>query len=236
MHDILIRGGTLFDGTGNPGGAGGGVAITAGRTRAARKTIDATGLAVAPGFIDIKTHSDFTLPINPKAESKVRQGVTTEIIGHCGFSVAPALPGKVELLRDYLSPSAPWLPFREVSFPDYLASFPPTAVNAGMLVGHNTLRLMVMGMDARPPTTGELNRMITLLGEALDAGARGLSSGLFTAPGSYAQADEMIALCHVVKRHNGGYFTHLRDEAGKVIEAVEEAIAGAREGGGRGQM
>ena len=72
-----------------------------------------TGLAVAPGFIDIKTHSDFTLPINPKAESKVRQGVTTEIIGHCGFSVAPALPGKVELLRDYLSPSAPWLPFRE---------------------------------------------------------------------------------------------------------------------------
>ena len=69
----------------------------------AAKLIDATGLAVAPGFIDIKTHSDFTLPINPKAESKVRQGVTTEIIGHCGFSVAPALPGKVELLRDYLS-------------------------------------------------------------------------------------------------------------------------------------
>ena len=72
---------------------------------------------MAPGFIDIKTHSDFTLPINPKAESKVRQGVTTEIIGHCGFSVAPALPGKVELLRDYLSPSAPWLPFKETTFP-----------------------------------------------------------------------------------------------------------------------
>ena len=68
----------------------------------ARKIIDAQNLAVAPGFIDIKTHSDFTLPINPKAESKVRQGVTTEIIGHCGFSVAPALPGKVELLKDYL--------------------------------------------------------------------------------------------------------------------------------------
>jgi N-acyl-D-amino-acid deacylase len=91
---------------------------------------------VAPGFIDIKTHSDFTLPINPKAESKVRQGVTTEIVGHCGFSVAPVLPGKVDLLRDYLSPSAPWLPFRETSFPDYLATFPATAVNAGMLVGH----------------------------------------------------------------------------------------------------
>ena len=146
------------------------------------------GLAVAPGFIDIKTHSDFTLPINPKAESKVRQGVTTEIVGHCGFSVAPALPGKVELLKDYLSPSAPWLPFRETSFPDYLASFPPTAVNAGMLVGHNTLRLMVMGMAERAPSAAELAPMIALLEDALDAGAFGLSSGLFTPPGSYAAA------------------------------------------------
>ena len=191
---------------------------------AAAKTIEAEGLAVAPGFIDIKTHSDFTLPINPKAESKVRQGVTTEIIGHCGFSVAPALAGKVELLRDYLSPSAPWLPFRETTFPHYLDSFPATAVNAGMLVGHNTLRLMVMGMESRPPTADELSRMIALLEEALAAGALGMSSGLFTAPGSYAQPDEMIALCHVVKRHNAGYFTHIRDESNKVIEAVEEAI------------
>ncbi len=122
----------------------------------AQPAIDAEGLAVAPGFIDIKTHSDFTLPINPKAESKLRQGVTTEIIGHCGFSVAPVLPGKVELLRDYLSPSAPWLPFRELSFPDYLDTFPATALNPGMLVGHNTLRLMVMGMDQRAPTADEL--------------------------------------------------------------------------------
>ncbi len=183
---------------------------------------------MAPGFIDIKTHSDFTLPINPKAESKVRQGVTTEIIGHCGFSVAPALPGKVELLRDYLSASAPWLPFEETTFPQYLDSFPATAVNAGMLVGHNTLRLMVMGMDERPPTPGELAAMIALLEDALAAGALGLSSGLFTAPGSYAQPDEMIALCHVLKRHNAGYFTHIRDESNKVIEAVEEAIAIAR--------
>ena len=100
---------------------------------------------MTPGFIDIKTHSDFTLPINPKAESKVRQGVTTEIIGHCGFSVAPVLPGKLELIRDYLSASAPWLPFRETGFPEYLDSFPPVAVNAGMLVGHHTLRLNVDG-------------------------------------------------------------------------------------------
>ncbi len=231
MHDILIRGGTAFDGSGGPG-VPGDVLIADGRIAAigqhlagnARKTIDAQGLAVAPGFIDIKTHSDFTLPINPKAESKVRQGVTTEIIGHCGFSVAPALPGKVDLLKDYLSPSAPWLPFRERTFPDYLDTFPATSVNAGMLVGHNTLRLMVMGMANRAPTADEMAAMIALLEEALQAGALGMSSGLFTPPGSYAEPDEMIALGHVLKRHNAGYFTHLRDESNHVLEALAEAI------------
>src|SRR5437762_1150234 len=156
--DILIRGGTLYDGSSRPGGRGD-VAIADGRIAqirrdlagTAERVIDAAGLAVTPGFIDIKTHSDFTLPINPKAESKVRQGVTTEIIGHCGFSVAPVLPGKTQLLADYLSGGAPWLPFREVSFPDYLDSFPKVAVNAGMLVGHNTLRLMAMGLEDRAP-------------------------------------------------------------------------------------
>jgi N-acyl-D-amino-acid deacylase len=230
-YDILIRGGLLIDGSGGAPRRGD-LAIRAGRIAAigtdlgdaGSKVIDADGLAAAPGFIDIKTHSDFTLPINPKAESKVRQGVTTEIIGHCGFSVAPALPGKVELLRDYLSPSAPWLPFKATTFRDYLDGFPATAVNAGMLVGHNTLRLMVMGMAERAPTPRELEAMIALLEEALDAGALGLSSGLFTAPGSYAPPDEMVALCRVVQRYDGGYFTHIRDESSKVLEAVEEAI------------
>ena len=229
--DILIKGGLVFDGAGHPGVKSdvlvrdGAIAdIAPAISASAARVIDADGLAVAPGFIDIKTHSDFTLPINPKAESKLRQGVTSEIIGHCGFSVAPVLPGKVELLRDYLSPSAPWLPFRELSFPDYLDTFPATALNPGMLVGHNTLRLMVMGMDQRAPTPDELDRMIALLEDGLKAGALGLSSGLFTSPGSYAAPDEMIALCNVVKRYNGGYFTHIRDESNKVIEAVEEAI------------
>ena len=231
-HDILIRNGTVYDGSGAPG-AGSDIAIAAGRIvgiapridEPAARTIDAAGLAVSPGFIDIKTHSDFTLPINPKAESKVRQGVTTEIIGHCGFSVAPCQPGKVELLRDYLSPSAPWLPFRELTFPAYLDTFPATAVNAGMLVGHNTLRLMVMGMDNRAPTQAELDAMIALLEDGLKAGALGMSSGLFTSPGSYAKPDEMIAFGHVLKRYNAQYFTHLRDESSTVLESVEEAIA-----------
>jgi N-acyl-D-aspartate/D-glutamate deacylase len=233
--DILIRRGTIIDGSGSPG-ATGDIGIAGGRITAlgpslagdAEKVINADGLAVTPGFIDIKTHSDFVLPINPKAESKVRQGVTTEIIGHCGFSVAPVLPGKTQLLADYLSGGAPWLPFREMSFPEYLDTFPAVAVNAGMLVGHNTLRLMVMGLEDRSPTEAELSHMIALLEDGLRAGALGMSSGLFTPPGSFAKRDEMIALCAVLKRHNAAYFTHIRDESNKVLEGVEEAIDIAR--------
>ena len=233
--DILIRGGTVIDGSGRAGDIAD-VAITGGRVARigpalagdAARIVDAAGLAVTPGFIDIKTHSDFTLPINPKAESKVRQGVTTEIIGHCGFSVAPVLPGKAQMLADYLSGGAPWLPFREVSFPDYLDNFPAVAVNAGMLVGHNTLRLMTMGLEDRSPRPAELNEMTRLLEEGLGAGALGLSTGLFTPPGSFAESAEIMALCAVVARHRAGYFTHIRDESNKVLEAVEEAIAVAR--------
>jgi N-acyl-D-amino-acid deacylase len=233
--DILIRHGTLIDGSGHPGTVGD-IALHAGSIAAlgpnlagdANKIIDADGLAVTPGFIDIKTHSDFVLPINPKAESKVRQGVTTEIIGHCGFSVAPVLPGKAQALANYLSGGAPWLPFREMSFPEYLDTFPAVAVNAGMLVGHNTLRLMVMGLEDRAPTGAELGQMITLLEDGLRSGALGMSSGLFTPPGSFAKPDEMATLCGALKRHNAGYFTHIRDEANKVMEGVDEAIDIAR--------
>jgi N-acyl-D-amino-acid deacylase len=233
--DMLIRGGTLVDGSGSPGITGD-IAVAAGRIAAlgplltgdSDRLIDAEGLAVTPGFIDIKTHSDFVLPINPKAESKVRQGVTTEIIGHCGFSVAPVLPGKAQMLADYLSGGAPWLPFREMSFPEYLDTFPTVAVNTGMLVGHNTIRLMVMGLEDRAPTAAELGQMIALLEDGLRAGALGLSSGLFTPPGSFARPDEILALCTVLKRHNAGYYTHIRDESSRVLESVEEAIDVAR--------
>lgn len=233
-YDLLIRGGMLYDGTGAPG-VRRDLAISGDRIVAigdlgsrgdvaSRRTIDAGGLVVAPGFIDIKTHSDFTLPINPRAESKIRQGVTTEIIGHCGFSVAPVLPGKVDLLRDYLSPSAPWLPFRETTFADYVRTYPATSVNVGMLVGHNTLRLMAMGMDERAPSADELALMQRLTAEALDAGALGLSTGLFTSPGAYADLEEIVALGQVTQAKGGRYFTHLRDESNRVFEAVDEAI------------
>lgn len=236
--EFLIRGGTVIDGTGAPGFPGD-VAVRAGRIAAVGRdltpggaaVVDASGKVVAPGFIDIKTHSDWTLPLMPHAESKVRQGVTTEVIGHCGYSCAPALPGKAEALAQYLSPSAPWLEFRETSFADYVESYPATSVNRAMLVGHNTLRLMSMGLEDRPPEPSELASMGRLLAEALDAGALGMSSGLFTAPGSYAEAEELVALGRILAGRGGRYFTHLRDEANSVFDAVEEAIEFAAQTG-----
>jgi N-acyl-D-aspartate/D-glutamate deacylase len=231
VDDLLIRGGHVIDGTGAPG-RDADVAVRGDRivaieprsSRSARRVLDARSLIVAPGLIDIHTHSDFTLPLNPRAESKIRQGVTTEVVGNCGFSVAPALPGRVEMLRQYLASSAPWLTFRESSFADYVATFPATSVNVIVQVGHHTLRLMAAGMDERPLTDGERALMTQLLEEALAAGAWGLSTGLFTAPGGYADAAEIHALARVLARHGAAYASHIRDEANHVFEAVREAI------------
>src|SRR2546428_2666410 len=232
MDELLIRGGHVIDGSGAPGfdadvsvDAGRIVAIERKSSRAAHRVIDARGQVVTPGLIDIHTHSDFTLPLNPRAESKIRQGLTLEVVGNCGFSVAPALPDRVGMLREYLAASAPSLPFGESSFTDYVRSFPPTSVNVIMQVGHNTLRLMTAGMENRPLTSAEQAAMEVLLAEALAAGAWGLSSGLFTAPGCYADSAEILALARVLRRHGAAYSSHIRDEADHVGDAVREAIA-----------
>lgn len=229
--ELLIRGGQLVDGSGAAPfladvGIAGGRIVAIGRNlpSARARVIEARDRIVAPGFIDIKTHSDWTLPLMPLCESKVRQGVTTEVIGHCGYSCAPVLPGKAEALASYLGPSAPWLDFRETNFADYVDGFPATSVNRVMLVGHNTLRLMVMGLEDRPPEHHELGAMRQLLIEALDAGVTGMSSGLFTPPGAFTDTDELVALGKVLREHGGIYFTHLRDEADRIDDAVDEAI------------
>ena len=235
---IVIRNGHVIDGTGAPGREAD-IAIADGRiaeigndiSAAGAEVVDASHRVVTPGFIDIKTHSDWTLPLMPQAESKIRQGVTTEVIGHCGYSCAPALPERVDALADYLSPSAPWLTFRATSFADYLAQYPPLSVNTIHLVGHNTLRLMAMGMEDRPPTDSELAHMRALLIEALDAGALGMSSGLFTAPGSYSDVEEMVSLGKTLVGAGARYFTHLRDEGNTVFDSVAEAMEFAEQVG-----
>jgi N-acyl-D-amino-acid deacylase len=232
MDDLLIRGGHVIDGSGAAGrdgdvsiGNGRIVALESRSTRPAHRVIDARGQVVAPGFIDIHTHSDFTLPLNPRAESKIRQGVTLEVVGNCGFSAAPCLPDQAAMLRQYLASSGPWLTYRDSTFADYVAAFPATSVNVILQVGHNTLRLMIAGLDNRPLTPDELVTMELLLEEALAAGAWGLSSGLFTAPGNFADAAEIHALARVLRRHGGAYSTHMRDEGDHLFEAVREAIA-----------
>src|SRR5213593_4636743 len=191
MDDLLIRGGQLIDGTGAQAreadvsvSAGRIVAVEPRAARPARRVIDARG-----------------------------QVVTLEVVGNCGFSVAPVLPGRAAMLREYLASSAPWLPFGETSFTNYVAAFPPTALNVVLQVGHNTLRLMTAGMDDRALTADEHATMNRLLAEALAAGAWGLSSGLFAAPGCWAEPDELHALARVLRRHGAAYPSHNRDEA-----------------------
>jgi N-acyl-D-amino-acid deacylase len=231
MHDLIVRGGQVVDGTGGPARrldvavAGGRIAALGEHLGEARRVIDAAGQVVAPGFIDIHTHSDYSLPANPRAESKIRQGVTTEVVGNCGYSVAPVPADRVGALREYLAASGPWYDFRESTFARYVEEFPETSVNVALQVGHNTLRLIVAGMEPRSLRPDELGRMTRLLEEGLDAGAIGLSSGLFTPPGAFASPEEMHALGAVLRRHGAAYASHIRNEAGGVLAAVDEAIA-----------
>ena len=240
MDDLLIRGGAVIDGTGAPTRRAD-VAVRDGRivafepdlVRPAHRTIDARGHVVAPGFIDVKTHSDFGLPLYPRAESRVHQGVTTEVGGSCGFTAAPIPPGRLAVVADYLASMGPGYDFRETTFASYLDAFPATSVNVALQVGHNTIRTAVMGMENRAPTTDEGRAMARLAEEALDAGAVAFTSGLFTAPGAYAAAPELEALVRIAVGFGAGYATHLRDEASQVVAAAREAVAMAERTGAR---
>lgn len=240
MQDLLIRGGEVVDGTGSRGyradvvvNGDRIVAIEPDYAGAARRVIEAQGHVVAPGFIDVKTHSDFTLPLYPRAESRVHQGITTELVGSCGFTAAPIPPGRLPIVTDYLSAMAPSLSFRETSFAAYIESFTATSVNVALQVGHNTVRTAVMGLDDRPPAAHEQAAMQHLVEEALDAGAVGVSSGPFTAPGAFASPQELESFARLAASRGAGYATHLRDEAATVFQAAQEAVAVAERTGAR---
>src|SRR5262245_954343 len=201
---MLIRNGSVIDGSGRPAFAADVLvegdriaAVAPGLEARDVPVIDATGLIVAPGFIDVHSHSDFFYLDCPSAESKVRQGVTTEVVGMCGFSPAPVGGDARRHLLEKMATArgarlhAEWNGFGE--FLDRLRAL-PLSLNVVPFVGHGAVRLAVVGPDARPATGEELGRMEALVGEAMDAGAFGLSTGLVYPPGVYAGTDEVVAL------------------------------------------
>ncbi|HQL86715.1 MAG TPA: amidohydrolase family protein, partial [Lentisphaeria bacterium] len=189
--------------------------------------LDATGLALAPGFIDVHSHSDAPILQCPTADSRVSQGITTEIVGNCGFSSACQ---ENRRLRDDGSSDVLWKDVR--SYAAEVERRQP-AVNIGTLCGHNTLRAMVIGYDKKAPTNDQLNQMKAILKQSLDQGALGFSSGLVYLPGRFADTAEVQALATVLQGTVKPYCTHLRDENAGIIEALQEAAAIASSGSKR---
>ncbi|MGV9316433.1 N-acyl-D-amino-acid deacylase family protein [Streptomyces sp. NPDC003691] len=251
-YDLLIRGGTVVDGTGAPRRPAD-VAVKGGRItvlppgghHTAAETVDADGRIVAPGFIDVHTHSDALAAcgdgggadagvLEELRLAPLLQGVTTEIAGNCGSSLFPALPGRLPGLAEHVRvvfglgavpPAA--------DFDGFAAGQDPALrrTHIASLVGHGTLRAGVMGFEDRPARADELSAMCGLLDRALTSGAAGLSSGLIYPPGGYASTDELVALAAVAARHRKPYVTHLRDEMAQVESALEEALEIARRSG-----
>ncbi len=230
---LLLRGGTVVDGTGTPGRAADVavegdriVAVAPGLTGAADRVVDVSGRVVAPGFIDMHSHSDLFYFACPSAESKIRQGVTTEVVGMCSFSQAPVRADQQALVKGWvggigLTPDLPWETFGE--YLDRLRSIRPS-VNVIHFVGHGALRMAAMGFEARPAAADDLRRMERGLGDAMDAGAWGFSTGLVYPPSAYAQTDELIALAKSMRTRHGYYFSHVRGESAMLLDSIAEAI------------
>lgn len=237
---ILIRGGTVVDGSGGAPFVAD-VAVAGDRIAAlgdlrgwkADTVLDAAGLVVSPGFIDMHGHSDLSLLVNGKAESKLRQGVTTEVIGMCGYSPAPSPPHRRERMRWEAGAWGRAVAWEWSTFGEYLEAMrrAGASVNVVPVVGHGTIRAAVMGEEGRAPTADELGAMKREVARALEEGAFGLSTGLVYAPGMWAETEELIALAAELKPRGGIYFTHIRGESDQLLEAIEEATRIGREAG-----
>jgi N-acyl-D-amino-acid deacylase len=248
MYSYLFRGVMLVDGSGTPPRkadvAVAGNRIVAVATRLdglATIRIDAAGLVLAPGFIDIHGHSDATLFRYPYVESKVFQGVTVEAVGNCGLGVFPVQAGRERDLTDYLQLHDFTLPEEGLTwghFTNYADRIDGIGlgIHVAPLVGHAPLRIAAVGMDNRPPMAFELELMQHLLATALNQGAWGMSSGLIYPPGSYAATDELVALARTVADHGALYASHIRSEGTGLMSALDEAITIGRESGARVQV
>ncbi len=238
MFDLIIRGGQVLDGTGTPAFRAD-VGIEGDRITAigdlsgasANQVIDATGRVVAPGFIDMHTHSDFTLPVNPLAESKVRQGVTTEVVANCGLATAPVSPATQDQLLRYVAFFDPGLTWEWTSLGEFLSFLQGNgiAVNVVPLVAHGAVRIAAMGFSDEAPSTDEMAQMKQLVTQAMDEGAWGLSTGLFYPPGAFAQTDEIVELARVASAKGGLYTSHIRSEGKTLLESIQEVVTIARE-------
>lgn len=237
MTDFVLRGGEVIDGSGRPrfradvAVAGDRVAAVGEVAKAAgARDIDVSGRIVAPGFIDVHTHDDRALFATPDMAMKASQGVTTVVTGNCGVSLAPltldrAPPPPLDLIGDrgdYLYPR----------FADYLAALDctPAALNAACLVGHSSLRVGTMSELDRPARDSEVAAMQARLQEALDAGAIGLSTGLYYAPAAHAPPVEVEALTRLLGPAGALYTTHMRDEGEHVLDSLDESFAAGRAG------
>ncbi len=214
QYDLLIQNGKIIDGTGNHWYYAD-VAVKDGRIArigrmkndSALRVIDAAGMVVAPGFIDVHTHIEGSVFDVPTAGNFILDGVTTVVTGNCGSSVTDV--------------QAFWRKLDSVKI----------SLNVATLIGHNSVRRAVMGDDKRPPEPHELNRMIALVEEGMRNGAVGFSTGLIYVPGTYAGTAEVVELARAAARHGGIYASHIRDEGDRVLEAIEEAIRIGREAG-----
>jgi N-acyl-D-amino-acid deacylase len=242
-YDLLIANATLIDGTGSPGrlasvAVNGDTIAAVGDLAAdsAGRVINGSGLVLAPGFIDMHTHSDRTLLVDPAAESKVRQGVTTEVIGNCGMSPTPAVGAVADEERTRLGRWGIDLTWRTMG--EYLDTLTHRGVgiNVVALVGHGAVRKAAMGYAMRAPDAAELTEIRRLVAESMVGGAFGMSFGGIYPPSNYAATDELIEAAKEVAAAGGMYACHMRNEREQLMEAVQESIKIGQESGAAVQI
>ncbi|MFR5471819.1 MAG: N-acyl-D-amino-acid deacylase family protein, partial [Romboutsia sp.] len=247
MLDIKIKNGVIIDGSGKDAykadlGITGDKITKIGdlSNEDAKTTIDAKGQVVSPGFIDMHTHSDMSLVYDRNASSRIRTGVTTDVIGNCGIGVAPVKEENKQLLLDYLGTrivgSMPvklelkWDSYE--SYIEYMEEKPP-AVNVAPLLAQGPIRIYEMGFSKEEPTDKELENMVELADDCMKQGPLGMTSGLVYLPGEYTTQKELVELCKKVAKYDGFYATHMRNEGDEIFEAMDEAIDVARQSGVR---